>query len=110
MSNLLFVQETYVNSTEGHMIGESDWYETYTDDRGKLFRDMQREYGRCVSKMYVDQGSNVTQTGWVFEKIMGYEDKPEKKYTREVWVRVSTTPVERHVSFDSPNSPWATAS
>ena len=87
---MLQIQETYVNETDGHIIGESDWYEPYTDNRGRLFREMQRDYGRCVSKMYVDEiDGQPSAIGWVFSKRMQYEDCP-RTYTREVWVHVRT--------------------
>ena len=105
MSDELWVQESYINQTEGYRFGDSDWYETFATDRGQLFRFMQKEYGRCVSRMYVDalEGPPL-QVGWVFEKVMEYEDSPQK-YVREVWVQVSTTPVHKTVSFDAV-SPW----
>lgn len=107
-------RETYVNKTEGSIFGESDWEEAWTDDRGRLFRALQEEYGRCVSRMYVDRktpakpqtaffglavplADQVEQArtwetvpiGWVFEKRMAYEDSPSAYYLREVWVEVS---------------------
>lgn len=108
MSNL-YVQESYVNETKGYRFGDSEWYETYTDNIGRLFRDMQKEYGRCVSRMYVDKtDGRVIPIGWVFQKRMEYEDSHDT-YVREVWVQVSRTPVEtRHVTVTEPGpvSPW----
>ena len=88
---MLQVQETYVNESEGYIFGESDWYEPYTNDRGHLFRAMQREYGRCVSKMYRDEiDGQPSVIGWVFSKRMPYEDNPRQTYVREVWVHCRT--------------------
>ena len=88
----LYVQETYVNETKGYRCGESEVYETFTDKPGRLFRDMQREYGRCVSSMYIDgEDGNAQRIGWVFRKRMEYEDyrgHGERYYVREVWVSV----------------------
>lgn len=99
----LWVRETFVNETRGYRFGETPAYETYTDDLGRLFRDMQREYGRCVSSMYVDKRDGRTvQTGWVFSKRMQYEDCDET-YTREVWVEVFAAEPER---FERTVSPW----
>ena len=84
----IWVRETFINETKGYRFGDGDWYETYTDDRGRLFRDMQKEYGRCVSKMYIDiENSPPRQVGWVFSKKMQYEDTKEF-YVREVWVEI----------------------
>ena len=90
---MLQVNETYVNATKGYQFGDSGWYTPYTEDKGRLFRNYQREYGRCVSKVYVDlPGGKVQPVGWVFEKRMEYEDarrswsKEQREYVREVWV------------------------
>ena len=87
---MIQVSETYVNKSEGHGIGESGWYTPYTDDKGQLFRGYQREYGRCVGKVYIDQlqvnGRMVAiPVGWVFEGKDKYGDC-NKTYLREVWV------------------------
>jgi hypothetical protein len=50
----LWVTEDYVNTTKGYRCGDSGPYETYTDKPGELFLAMQREYGRCKSKVYLD--------------------------------------------------------
>lgn len=90
----LMVRETFINETKGAQFGESDWYEAYTDNRGKLFRDYQREYGRCISAMYRDvPGKPPITVGWVFSRRERYEDargnNPERDfYVREVWVEV----------------------
>ena len=49
---------------------------------GAIFRFCQKEYGRCVSGVYVGEGD---QVGWVFEKRMQYEDCNDT-YIRQVWV------------------------
>lgn len=97
MKRIFEIQETYVNETQGYRFGDSDWFEPYTDNMGKLFRDLQKEYGRCTGKVYTDTVDGAKQVGWVFEKQMQYEDarpryndygrllKPET-YLRAVWV------------------------
>jgi len=87
----LHVQETFINQTEGYIYGETPVYETYAETIGELFRAMQREYGRCVSKMYVGQADDAKAIGWVFERRERYEDTGEV-YVREVWVSVHTAP------------------
>lgn len=86
----LLISESFVNATKGHRFGDSEPYEPQTDDIGKLFASMQREYGRCVSSMYVDgPDGTAKRIGWVFQKRMQYEDyrgHGERFYIREVWV------------------------
>ena len=112
---MLMISETFVNASDGYRFGESEPYEPYTDDVGSLFRAMQREYGRCVSSIYVDMptgtkladadapAGKVKRVGWVFQKQMEYEDwrgRGDRYYTREVWVTLHDAPdtvsVERH--------------
>ena len=113
----MWVLEAFINRTRGYSFGESDWYESYHDTTGSLFRAMQREYGRCTSRMYMDRPSRFdgpsspVQVGWVFEKVMTYEDaRPpygdNDRYVREVWVQVSSTEPKREVHTNNITSPW----
>jgi hypothetical protein len=85
----LLVKCAYVNATENHMIGKEDVpQEAFTNDRGELYRSCQKEYGRCVSKMYRDHKDGRTEEiGWVFQGRDRYQDS-RKTYLREVWVEV----------------------
>lgn len=88
----MLIRETYLNKDRDMIFGETGWYEPYTIDKGKLFRSLQKEYGRCVSKVYLDElqvnGMMVAiPHGWVFQKKDKYEDTGER-YMREVWVSV----------------------
>jgi hypothetical protein len=86
---MLEIQETYINETKDHIFGESPWIDTSINNRGELFRALQREYGRCISRVYVDipEYGQPDQIGWVFEKRMQYEDSQDF-YIRHVWVSV----------------------
>ena len=82
----MLVSERYVNRTEGYSWGDSDIIEAFTDNPGELFRSCQKEYGRCISKVYVDCPSGkVKAIGWVFEKTARYEDTDEP-FMQETWV------------------------
>ena len=84
---MLEIRETYINETRGHRIGETDWYEPFTDDMGALFRSLQREYGGCVSRVYRDvKGALPLTVGWVFNRRERYEDDERATYLRAVWV------------------------
>ncbi len=98
MADITKIQETFVERKDdehSYIIGESEWYEPFTSDRGRLFRSLQKEYGRCVSKQYCDDKAGRTHTtGWVFERREQYEDtgrygRPAQYYTREVWVSIA---------------------
>lgn len=85
----IWAEEEYVNETEGYSFGNSGVFETFADTPGELFRSLQREYGKCISKMYRDVGDKVKTCGWVFQSRQKYEDSrrnPTKTYIREVWV------------------------
>lgn len=87
----LYVQESFVNATEGYRFGDSDVYESYTDDAGELYRSMLREYGRCIGKVYVDTDGRTLHVGWIFQSREKYEDINET-YLREVWVTLHDEP------------------
>ena len=90
MENIV-MKESWVNATEGHRMGDSDWYESYTDNEGELFRSLQKEYGRCVSKVYIDQPNeslNPLPVGWVFQKKVEYSDVQGQYFVRETWIEL----------------------
>jgi hypothetical protein len=88
---MLLIREEYTNVTEGYRFGDSgEPTETWTDDIGKLFCELRREYGRA-SKVYIDtQSGTVHHIGWTFTKRMKYEDARDDSersyYVREIWV------------------------
>jgi hypothetical protein len=76
----------------------TDWE---TDESGKLFRHLQREYGRCTSKVYVTNTRTGRDwpVGWCFEKRVEYYDgrsfRPLPKghpqtFRQTAWITVST--------------------
>lgn len=85
----MFIIETHVNDTENRFISGPFHTETFTDNIGELFQSLQKEYGRCVSKMYRDLKDGSTQViGWVFSKQRQYEDCRET-YQHTVWVELA---------------------
>ena len=86
------IQISHVNRDKGYIYSK---YEEKLDkqDRGCLFRRLSREFGRCLSKVYVGAG---TPVGWVFEKKALYDDTRET-YIMETWVTITE---ERHVALD----------
>jgi hypothetical protein len=79
MTNIM-IEEVLVNESEGYLIDNTGVYESFTDSRKILFKSLQREYGRCVSKVYADD----KPIGWVFEKTARYEDTGEP-FTMSAW-------------------------
>lgn len=49
-----------------------------------LFRLLSREFGRCLSKVYVGEGEPI---GWVFEKKQPYSDTGY--FIQETWVTIN---------------------
>lgn len=97
---MLYVQESWVNLTEGHRTGDSDVYETFTDDRGELYRAMQNEYGRCTGRVYVDQkDAPPKNVGWVFLKRARYDDSPKETFLLETRVTIHNAPPTRSVEY-----------
>lgn len=88
----LYLSEVFINRDQHARLGENEPYEAWTEDPGKLFRSLQREYGRCVSKVYIDQKDGSTKAvGWVFVGRQKYTDVDET-YLREVWVTLHEAP------------------
>ncbi len=101
---MLEIKEIFIEKDK-HIFGDTGWYEPFTDDRGKLFRYLQKEYGRCTGNLYKDnvpiyllnkgmiqyeKGRESKQVGWVFESRQEYTDY-EETYIREVWVEFRET-------------------
>ena len=95
MSENLWQAELLIEKDRGLVFSEIAPYETYTDNLGELFRANQKEYGRCVSKQYMERrdGSSF-QSGWIFEKRSEYTDC-DKTYLQETWIMVWTKPPVR---------------
>lgn len=75
-------------------LGESGVYDTGRElcESGALYRDLQREYGRCVGKMYVDTDGRTLAVGWIFQKRRTYDDSPGETFLAETWCTLHTAP------------------
>lgn len=97
--NNLWVQETWIDRDQNCMMGESDVYETFTSERGELYKNCVKEYGRCISRVYVDGLSNKSKPiGWVFLKRKKYDDCGET-FLAETWVTIHNGPPDRTVTY-----------
>ena len=84
------IREDYVikrYNGDSYRSGDCDWYEPFTNNIGKLFRSLCKEFGRCISKMYRDYNGQHLMCGWVFEKRHQYSDTKEW-YKVETWIEV----------------------
>lgn len=86
---MLQIREDYVVKHEDgrlYRAGDTPWYEPFTDNLGQLFKFLQREYGRCVSRVYQDTpDGTLDPIGWVFQKKREYE-KGGRFYVQQTWV------------------------
>ena len=100
----IYIKETYLNrqprddgNDDTHIFGQSSIMPTdYEDDqRGVLYRSLQKEYGSCIGHVYVDTFPNgkevaspnmvTSRVGWVFEMREEYTDSHDI-YIKQVWV------------------------
>jgi hypothetical protein len=89
---MLHVKESWVDRTRNIRCGDSDVYETWCNTTGELYRAMRREYGRCVSRVYVDGPNGTARAiGWVFQRRRKYDDVNET-YLAETWVTIHDKP------------------
>lgn len=73
-------------------LGSSGVYETGTENKGELYRDMMREYGRCTSKVYIDTKDGKTKhIGWCFLRRKKY-DNCDETFLAETWVTIHEKP------------------
>lgn len=110
------IKITYTNETEGHQFGDEfivldDNTQLGADaTMGEIYCYARREFGRCISKVYIDQriptndkGGERWETrhvGWFFVKRDRYEDTNEP-YLRGAWVTVGeyVPATEEHIVF-----------
>ena len=86
-SKNLWINEVGINRDKDYCIYETEPYETAFTDKGKLFKACCKEFGKCISKVYIDQDDKAVPVGWVFEKSQKYQDTNEK-YIQETWITV----------------------
>lgn len=82
--------QVWLVGEKGYRLGEGHPYETFTDDRGELFRACRRHLGRVSGSVYVDVAGKPTRVGWVFLK-----KNPDGEGIIETWVTVYTEPPMR---------------
>ena len=66
--------------------------------RAEIFKWLQREHGRCTSKVYIEDGVPV---GWIFQKRVKYTN-PNETYLQETWISFGTKEVETTITYELP--------
>lgn len=100
MKNNLFIKESFLNATEGYRSGDTEVYETAYDSIKELYKFLTKEYGRCISKMFVDdKNGDAIQRGWVFQKRIKYYDSKET-FLSETWVTVHNSEPIETIKYD----------
>ena len=104
---MVYIQEEIVNETEGHQVYNSGVYETaYSEDKIKrLFIALQKEFGKCVSKVYIDKvddehilNGESEPIGWYFTKTAYYEDTKEP-YQQGAWITLHSALPTKTVEY-----------
>jgi len=99
MAWVLRVTLTNEDEDKGYRFSEWDepladtWFESLDEAglpiMGRIYKECQREYGRCTGSVYVDQETGgPRKVGWFFLKRERYEDMNEL-YLRGAWVTVT---------------------
>ena len=98
MEKCIYLAKDHVNATEGYLAEQVAPYETCFTDKGKLYKSLMREYGRCVGKVYIDKDGKQLSVGWVFQKRRKYDDC-NKTFLQEVWATLHSAPPTRTVEY-----------
>ncbi len=95
MANI-WLQEEYVNKTQGYRVGDSGIFESSMTTKSEVYKYYLKSCGKCVGKVYVGEGTHI---GWIFQKLVKYEDCNEK-YLQEVWVSLHNGLPTETVTYD----------
>lgn len=79
-----------VNVTDKGSTGKSPPFTSRAETPGEFFQEMQKAYGRCNSKVFIDRRSeddtlDSIHIGWVFERRMPYHDS-EETFLQHTWI------------------------
>ena len=78
---------TAINKTQNHVIFEEIQNWDICNTTSEVYHVALKEYGRCVSKIYIDNKDGSTRhVGWVFKKKCRYGDANES-YINESYIQ-----------------------
>jgi hypothetical protein len=104
MADNLWIEESLTNEERNCLTYKSEVYESSWDTIKSLFKSLQKEYGRCTGKIYIDidngglVGITTMSVGWVFAKKVKYSDCKEY-FTQNAWITVHEKEPETHTKF-----------
>ena len=82
----MLIEIVYSDSDAESLIGSEEPFEPCTDNLKDLFKSLQKEHGRCTSKMYIDlPNGKVKHIGYCFKKKIKYDDFKEY-FNRIAWI------------------------
>lgn len=80
----IYLEEDYLNVDKDYFLCETIRTDVSHKEPTSLFRDLQRQHGRCISSVYVDRASGAVKIGWIFEKRVKYTDVDET-FLMQTW-------------------------
>jgi len=78
---------------------DSGVYETIFTTRMQVYKYGLKTYGRCISKVYVDIDSKSKSIGYVFQKMVKYEDC-NKTYLQETWITIHKSLPVKSITYN----------
>jgi len=89
----MYISVEHVNEDRHYRFGDSEPFECDAETPGEVYKAMMSQYGRCISKMFVDSvdGKKSKHIGWVFEKRMKYDDSNDT-FKCHTWVSLHEKP------------------
>ena len=111
--SLVEIKDRNLDTEKRTIFSESKVCATKHTTVSSLFLALQREYGKCVSKQYVDEKQEdgtfkAKQIGWVFEKRVKYDDAwlikkgQPTTFLQEAWVTVYSDAPVTTVTYKHP--------
>lgn len=103
MKNLLMqvqcteVLDKPIQGFKSLIISDSEVFESRFTTVEEMFKDCQKEYGRCAGKVYVGN-KHPKQIGWAFEKRVKYTDSDDT-YLQRTWVTLHTAPARKITEY-----------
>ena len=87
----LRVSKVQVEGERKYSLGESETFDSIFPklfSKKAMLKELMREYGHCIGKMFVGEPPSQKHIGYVFQKRLAFEDSPKDTYLCETWVEV----------------------